>query len=422
MGNFLNIINSDKHFYDSNEFSNHNYMKCLEGAFYSSELKNHFEGRVKLFDIDNLDDTLKYIYLIECRTQDGIYSGFFRIPQKVLDLVNQDRCKVIFSYEAEGDFNVNYFNGWYNLTCKGREEEIKFSNFYIFHCELNCEKNNETPVNFFVSTHHFDNLSFEVNKIASNNGHRELDKFDYDFHLKNIKDIDIDSKSKHFLCYLRNCGRDHRRALACYFQHHKLWENNNISFLKFSYTPKLESKIPTSVLPKKYWNNYEETVNLPIVEIDTQNIDNKDGFDTSFSGNWKHYQETYLSVVSETMYSPENITPFECNFFSEKICKPLINLHPFILMSTPYSLQKLRKFGFKTFDGFIDESYDKEKDHLKRTEMIFDELDKFRNKSDKELKDWWKEILPILEHNQKTFMSMGNRKTNKIKLLENIYD
>mgnify|MGYP003138344204 CR=1 FL=1 len=422
MGNFLNIINSDKHFYDSNEFSNHNYMKCLEGAFYSSELKNHFEGRVKLFDIDNLDDTLKYIYLIECRTQDGIYSGFFRIPQKVLDLVNQDRCKVIFSYEAEGDFNVNYFNGWYYLTCKGREEEIKFSNFYIFHCELNCEKNNETPVNFFVSTHHFDNLSFEVNKIASNNGHRELDKFDYDFHLKNIKDIDIDSKSKHFLCYLRNCGRDHRRALACYFQHHKLWENNNISFLKFSYTPKLESKIPTSVLPKKYWNNYEETVNLPIVEIDTQNIDNKDGFDTSFSGNWKHYQETYLSVVSETMYSPENITPFECNFFSEKICKPLINLHPFILMSTPYSLQKLRKFGFKTFDGFIDESYDKEKDHLKRTEMIFDELDKFRNKSDKELKDWWKEILPILEHNQKTFMSMGNRKTNKIKLLENIYD
>ena len=35
--------------------------------------------------------------------------------------------------------------------------------------------------------------------------------------------------------------------------------------------------------------------------------------------------------------------------------------------------------------------------------MIFDELDKFRNKSNEELKDWWKEILPILEHNQKGF-------------------
>ena len=70
-------------------------------------------------------------------------------------------------------------------------------------------------------------------------------------------------------------------------------------------------------------------------------------------------------------------------------------------MSTPHTLRKLQEFGFKTFDGFIDESYDKELDDLKRTQMIFDELDKFRNKSDKELKDWWKEILPVLEHNQK---------------------
>ena len=62
------------------------------------------------------------------------------------------------------------------------------------------------------------------------------------------------------------------------------------------------------------------------------------------------------------------------------------------------------------------------KSHLKRMQMIFDELDKFRNKSDEELKDWWKEILPILEHNQKTFINMGNKKTKKIKLLENLYD
>jgi hypothetical protein len=91
-------------------------------------------------------------------------------------------------------------------------------------------------------------------------------------------------------------------------------------------------------------------------------------------------------------------------------------------MSTPLSLHNLRKFGFETFDPFINEDYDQEENGFKRTEMIFDELDKFRNKSDKELKDWWKQILPILEHNQKTFINMGNKKTKKIKLLENIYD
>ncbi len=54
--------------------------------------------------------------------------------------------------------------------------------------------------------------------------------------------------------------------------------------------------------------------------------------------------------------------------------------------------------------------------------MIFDELDKFRSKSFDELKDWWKEILPILEHNQNRLIEIGQQKTNKIKLLEKLYD
>ena len=41
---------------------------------------------------------------------------------------------------------------------------------------------------------------------------------------------------------------------------------------------------------------------------------------------------------------------------------------------------------------------------------------------DSALKDWWKEILPILEHNQKHFLNLMNIKTNKVKLLEKIND
>ena len=407
MGNILNIINSDKNFYDTH---NGHYMRCVKGAFYSSELKEHF--KVNEVDVDNIDENTNYIYLIECVTQDAIYSGFFKLPQKVLDLVNQNRCKVIFSYEAEGDLDIEFFNEWYSLTCKPREDEIKFSNFYVLHCELTCEKNNKTPINFFNSTHHFDSLSFELNKIIENDNHRKLDKFNYDFYRRKSKDINIDNKSKHFLCYLRNCGRPHRNAIASYFQHNNLWDNNNLSFLKNSF----RGDIPKDILPQQYWNSSVELNDLPKVELDTQNLQDTQGFDTSFSSNWKHYQETFLSIVSETIYENKS------KFFSEKICKPLVNLHPFILMSTPYSLRYLKKFGFKTFDGFIDESYDKEENDLKRMQMIFDELDKFRSKSNEELKNWWSEILPILEHNQETFINMGNKKTKKIKLLEKLYD
>ena len=40
MGNILNIINSDKDFYDTH---NGHYMRCAKGTFYSSELKEHFK-------------------------------------------------------------------------------------------------------------------------------------------------------------------------------------------------------------------------------------------------------------------------------------------------------------------------------------------------------------------------------------------
>ena len=416
MGNILNIINSDKHFHDLNQYGNNNYMRCLDGAFWSGEMKSHF--KVNKVDIDNIDEKRNYIYLIECRQEAAIYSGLLQIPQKIIDLVNQDRCKVIFSYEAEGDLNINYFNGWYNLTCRSREDEIKFSNFYIFHCELNCEKNNETPINFFSSTHHFDSISFEMNKIKKNNNFRTVDDFDYNFKLNTIDDIDISNKSKNFLCYMRNCGKQHRKVLASYFQHNDLWDKNNISFLKAGYEPTVKSEY----LPNEYLSSFVELDNLKLIELDTQNIKNKESFNTMVSTKWENYQETFLSVVSETIFTNGSEIPNNPIFFSEKMCKPLFNLHPFILMSTPYSLRKLKEFGFKTFGGFIDESYDNEMDNLKRTQMIFDELDKFRNKSDKELKDWWEEILPVLEHNQKTFINMGKQKTKKIKLLENLYD
>jgi len=140
------------------------------------------------------------------------------------------------------------------------------------------------------------------------------------------------------------------------------------------------------------------------------------GFNTIFSSKWEHYQDTFLSVVSETCYEQKSI------YMSEKILKPIINLHPFIVFSTPYFLGKLHDLGFKTFAGFIDESYDDELNPQKRLMKIFAELDKFRNKTNDELKYWWSDILPVLEHNQKRLLELGQQKTDKIKLLENLYD
>ena len=139
------------------------------------------------------------------------------------------------------------------------------------------------------------------------------------------------------------------------------------------------------------------------------------GFGTSFTDMWEFYQETFLSVVSETLFD-------ESIFLSEKICKPILSLHPFIIVSSPRMIQKLHQLGFKTFEPFISEKYDDVINQKERLELVFKELDKFRNKPIEELQEWFKSIEPTLKHNQEVLLKMGKEKSSKVKFLEKLYD
>jgi hypothetical protein len=53
-------------------------------------------------------------------------------------------------------------------------------------------------------------------------------------------------------------------------------------------------------------------------------------------------------------------------FITEKTDKPLSAAQPFIVVSTPFFLKKLKDLGYKTFDKWWDESYDLVEDDSKR--------------------------------------------------------
>ena len=76
------------------------------------------------------------------------------------------------------------------------------------------------------------------------------------------------------------------------------------------------------------------------------------------------YANTKFEVVLETLFDDNRIQ------LTEKILRPVACGHPFILASTPGSLAYLRDYGFKTFDGIINESYDTESDPVKRLNLI----------------------------------------------------
>lgn len=84
------------------------------------------------------------------------------------------------------------------------------------------------------------------------------------------------------------------------------------------------------------------------------------------------YEKTFLSIIPECHYTRgrNKDWPEPLDFFlTEKTTRPLINFHPFILISTMGFLRRLRNdFGYETFYEVVDESYDDETDDILRIE------------------------------------------------------
>jgi len=64
------------------------------------------------------------------------------------------------------------------------------------------------------------------------------------------------------------------------------------------------------------------------------------------------YTDSWFSVVTETIFD------YPYTFRTEKIWKPMLMAHPFVVAANPGYLRDLRNAGFQTFSKYIDESYD----------------------------------------------------------------
>ena len=126
----------------------------------------------------------------------------------------------------------------------------------------------------------------------------------------------------------------------------------------------------------------------------------------------KFNQSALWHVVSETVFYHDKL------HLTEKIFKPIVSKRPFILVAAPGNLAYLKSYGFRTFDRWIDESYDDEKDHQIRLEKIVAEVEKLCNLSPNDLKKMHQEMREILEFNFNHFY--GEFKTIIVQeLLEN---
>jgi hypothetical protein len=109
------------------------------------------------------------------------------------------------------------------------------------------------------------------------------------------------------------------------------------------------------------------------------------------------YQSTRFEIVLETVYDDERL------HLTEKILRPIACGHPFVLMSTPGSLEYLRSYGFQTFGDYWDESYDQIIDSKQRMLAVIDLMQQLASRPDKD--QLCQQVQAVCEHNRARFFS-----------------
>jgi hypothetical protein len=214
---------------------------------------------------------------------------------------------------------------------------------------------------------------------------------------------------------LNNCW--HRVLLLALSSKHNLFENN---YITYNLDPEFDSEIPPldelinlTAQPKGSYNLISQKELY--TEMDTL-IKNKKNVYESFSHESPGYiftikdetvdiyKSSYISLVTETFFYEDDY------IITEKVYKPIIHYHPFIVLGSPYTLKHMRSIGFKTFGDFWDESYDEEENNDKRFETVFNLLMKFDKMPIEELHKLYIDMIPTLKYNYDLIVGRGSMK------------
>ena len=117
--------------------------------------------------------------------------------------------------------------------------------------------------------------------------------------------------------------------------------------------------------------------------------------------NKKFYEDTYFSVVTETLcfpdYSQAGYTLGRA--ISEKTFKPILNKHPFLILGVSGVLNFLHELGYRTFDPVINEKYDTYSDPVERVYHLVLEIQRLVNLNQNELVNFYEFCKKTTDYN-----------------------
>jgi hypothetical protein len=131
----------------------------------------------------------------------------------------------------------------------------------------------------------------------------------------------------------------------------------------------LDSLLETNFISNEL---YDKTFNYTLPKI--LDYDNTNG--TFIYNKLNSLYDTILNLITENLTGMSNgdISNDKIYTFTEKTIKPFIAKQIPIFFALPGHLNVLRNLGFDLFDDLIDNSYDTEMNHVKRLDLILNEL------------------------------------------------
>ena len=180
--------------------------------------------------------------------------------------------------------------------------------------------------------------------------------------------------------------KPHRQFVYDYVNNNQLTEQVSMSYIPEHGTPlgntnwiwepgvERDDSIQWTITTVKYRSRY-----LPLSQIIPVSI----------------YNDTAYTVVCETNF--DNYY----SFYTEKVAKPILSERLFVAVSGQHYLRNLRKLGFKTFDGVIDEQYDSVEDSQERFQLACEQIKWLCEQPQSQILE---QIKPITEHNKKVML------------------
>ena len=342
-----------------------------------------------------IDTNEKYFYPIFLNSNDYFIEnekGFKVISENILNDVRNNKAKIVLFFPTEGYSGSNLPH---------YEKDLIIIQSWID--EVNIPSNNV----YYIGG----NLCLE--EVARNDSRikfncKGISTFETWNNFYQYSDIKLEFKPadvKYLYLNMNRMPRRHRLIMLLKLADSGLFNVGRNSFnLMYGSFVSTANHYCWEFNKEKEYTNRLCNIGSILDEYKVLNIDTDTTPNLAINLNIEIFEKTFISLVTETLAADN------CIFFTEKIWKPIIIGHPFIVLSGNNTLALLKEYGFRTFDKWIDESYDEASNFDIKTDIIINNLKKFNGMTVEQLKAIRNEMKEVCDHNRIVFGNIYRQK------------